>query len=164
VNVRLTFLSHFCISLACAAAAFFAWQAGAPQTIWANDTAKWFGVAIGAVVVSAIVWLGWQAWLADEMPKTTWWMRPQGTPTSTTIMPKTVDASYGHVAAILCPSIGMLGTVVGLKLSLSKVGDPVQMIASAHTAFDSTGCGIVGMIAVMLMTHSLEVGMRRAGR
>ena len=136
---RQTFLAHFIIVLACAGASFFAWQRGIPQLVWANDVAGWFGLAIGAVTISAMLWLGWQAWRIDH-----------------------ADASYGHLVSLLCPAIGMLGTVVGLSLSLSKVGDPVQMIASAHTAFYSTGAGIVGMIVVMLMTHSLEVGIKRA--
>lgn len=137
--MRRVFLSHFVLCLACAGVSFFAWSRGVPQAVWANDVAGWFGVTIGAVTLSAMLWLGVQAWRIDS-----------------------ADASYGHLVALLCPAIGMLGTVVGLSQSLAKVGEPVQMIASAHTAFYSTGAGIVGMIVTMLLTHSLEAGMRRA--
>lgn len=137
--MRRVFLSHFVICLVCAGASFFAWTKGVPQAVWGNDVAGWFGVAIGSLAISAAIWLGWQAWRVDG-----------------------ADASYGRLVELLCPAIGMLGTVVGLSQSLAKVGDPVQMIASAHTAFMSTGCGIVAMIVVMVMVHSLDAGIKRA--
>lgn len=160
---RITFLSHFVLVLAIAAGAFFAYQAGIPQMVAANDVARWFGGTIGALFVWTAIWLGWQAWLVDTQPKTVWWMRPQGTPTSSVISAPEVSASFGHLVELLCPAIGMLGTVVGLSLAFKDAGSSA-MFAGARTAFFSTGAGIVAMILTMALTFNLERGIARARR
>ena len=62
---RLTFLSHFVICLAVGSAVFFAAIDGVPQTIWADDLSKMTSV-IALLFVGASIYLGWQAWLADD--------------------------------------------------------------------------------------------------
>ena len=142
---RQTFLSHWIICLLCAGGFSFAWHYGVPQLIWANGDAGWFGLAVGALVLSAMARLGWLAWWLDSGASN-------------------VDASDGHVAAILSPAIGMLGTIVGLSKVFAAGGDTVAMIQQAKTAFYSTGCGIVGMMVIMVLTHFLEAGIKRGAR
>jgi hypothetical protein len=65
---RLTFLSRFVICLNCLAvgsAVFFAALNGVPQTIWADELSRMTSV-IAVLFVGASIYLGWQAWLADE--------------------------------------------------------------------------------------------------
>jgi MotA/TolQ/ExbB proton channel family len=163
VNGRLTFLSHLVICLACAGVAFFAWANGVPQTIWANAEARWFGVAIGILVVSAMGWLGGQSWIVDLLSDKSRVANyfPHATKITVVGLP---DASYGHLVGLLCPAIGMLGTIVGLSEVFARGGDTIAMIQKAQTAFYSTGCGIVAMIIAMILTHNLESGIKRAGR
>ena len=52
-NIRLTFLSHFVICLACLGLAFFAGADGVPQTIWANDMSMMTSV-IGALFLGTM--------------------------------------------------------------------------------------------------------------
>ena len=160
---RRTFLSQFVIMLAIAAGAYFAWRAGIPQLVAANDVARWFGGAIGVLFVWTAVWLGWQAWRVDALPKVTWWMRPDGRPTSSVNLITEPDAGFGHLMQLMFPAIGMLGTVVGLSLAFRNAGTP-EMMAGAATAFYSTGCGIVAMILTMALTYSLESGIARTRR
>lgn len=160
---RLTFLSHFCISLAIAAGAFFAWRAGIPQLVIANNVARWFGGAIGALFVWTAIWLGRQAWRVDtpeHYEGDAGWHR--GTLPSARLIPVPhVDASFGHLVELVFPAIGMLGTVAGLSLAFKDAGSP-EMLRGAATAFYSTGCGITAMILTMFLTASLEAGIRRA--
>ena len=134
--MKLTFLAHFVICLACAAFAFFAWTRGIPQMVWENGAAGWFGAIVAILVLAAAVWLGRQAWREEH------------------------DASFGRLVELLCPAVGMLGTVVGLSEAFAHVGDQMAMIRQGHTAFYSTGSGIVGMIVVMVMVYSLERGAK----
>ena len=149
---RQTFLSHWIICLLCAGGFSFAWHYGVPQLIWANGDAGYFGAAVGLLVLSAMGWLGWQAWNAERWDVFFRGRRPP------------VTADFGHLASVLSPAIGMLGTIVGLSKVFAAGGDTIAMIQKAQTAFFSTGCGIVGMIVIMVMTHSLEAGIKRAGR
>jgi threonine/homoserine/homoserine lactone efflux protein len=157
-----TFLSHFVLCLAISAGAFFAYQAGIPQMVAANDVARWFGGAIGLLFVWTAVWLGWQAWRADIR-----WTNVTAGLSSPRFNyhPEDglADASFGHLVQLLCPAIGMLGTVVGLSLAFKDAGSP-EMFKGATTAFFSTGVGITAMILVMVLTANLESGIRRARR
>lgn len=69
---RLSFLSHFVLCLAIAAAAFFAYRAGVFAVVWVNDQSMMTS-AIGALFVGTAVWLSWQAWRVDAAtpPSTT---------------------------------------------------------------------------------------------
>ena len=153
---RRTFLSHFVLCLAFAAGGYFAYRAGIPQMVASNDVARWFGGAIGVLFVWTAVWLGWQAWQADSPGEWTFvgtqWKRLTS-----------VDPSFGHLVELLCPAIGMLGTVVGLSLAFRNAGTP-EMMAGAATAFYSTGTGIVAMVLTMVLTYSLEAGIAMARR
>src|ERR1700734_4095089 len=51
--IRLTFLSHFVICLACLGLTFFAWVDGVPQTIWANDMSMMTSVIAALFVATA---------------------------------------------------------------------------------------------------------------
>ena len=155
---RRTFLSHFVICLAIAAGGYFAYRAGIPQMVAANDVARWFGGAIGALFVWTAVWLGWQAWRINTPTR---WAATFGGGHKR--IDPDVDSAFGHLVELLCPAIGMLGTVVGLSLAFRNAGTP-EMMAGAATAFYSTGCGIVAMILTMALTYSLEAGIARARR
>ncbi len=155
-----TFLSHFVLCLAIAAGAYFAYRAGIPQMVAANDVARWFGGAIGALFVWTAVWLGWQAWCVEPAAGAVyrWATTDEKAP-----CPSQADAHFGHLMQLMFPAIGMLGTVVGLSLAFRNAGTP-EMMAGAATAFYSTGCGIVAMILTMGLTYSLENGIARARR
>lgn len=139
--MRATFTAHFVICLACAGASFFAWSKGVPQVIWDNEIARWFGVSSAVFVLAAAIQIGWQAWRVGETA---------------------VDASFGHYLDELCPSVAMVGTIVGLSMVFGAGGDTVAMIQHAKTAFYCTGCGMVAMIIVRTMTYSLERGIKSA--
>ena len=94
--LRLTFLSHFVICLACMGLAFFAWANSVPQTIWANDMSMMTSV-ISALFVGTMVYLGWQAWALED-----------------SIIPPNAD--FGHLAERLCVMAGFVGTAIGLSL------------------------------------------------
>ena len=118
--------------------------------VYANSVACWFGGAIGLLFIWTAVWLGWKAWTIDE-PHPHWHSMVRKEHFDLHIAP---SASFGHLVELLCPAVGMLGTVVGLSLAFRDAGSP-EMFKGATTAFYSTGCGIAAMILVMIMTASL---------
>jgi hypothetical protein len=153
-----TFLSHFVLCLAISAGAFFAYQAGIPQMVAANDVARWFGGAIGLLFVWTAVWLGWQAWRADIR-----WTNVTAGLSSPRFNyhPEDglADASFGREAEKWCVAIGLIGTVIGLILQ-AKAG-PGEL---NFTALQTTGCGALGYLLTAILSSNLESGIRRSRR
>ena len=156
---HLTFLSWFCLMLAIGAGAFFAGYEGVPQLVLANPSARWFALAVATLFVGVALWLGRQAWHVDEINS-----KPWKSVSKAAALAEYADASFGHLAIVLFPSIGLVGTVVGLSIGFRAGADTAGLMAGASTAFYSTGCGLVAMILMMIMVWNLETGIRRAGR
>jgi hypothetical protein len=144
--MRLTFLSHFVICLACAASAWFANMNGVLAIIWANDQSMMTS-AIGALFLATAAWLGWQAWRADE-------------PAGNGGVP--ADASFGHLAERLLPMLGLFGTAFGLSLQAKALAGGATSFAALATSLYTTACGVLAALVVAIMTFNLEQRVRRA--
>lgn len=155
MNVRLTFLSHFVICLACAGVSFFAYQRGIFQTIYAND-ASMMTSAIAALFVGTAVWLGWQAWIADGE-----WTH--GVDSLGAYETLAGSADFGHRAEIWSVMLGLLGTTVGLSLQAHALqASGTSSFGALATSLYTTGTGIVSALLIGVMVFSLESGIRRA--
>ena len=144
---RLTFLSHFVICLAVGSAVFFAAIDGVPQTIWADDLSKMTSV-IALLFVGASIYLGWQAWLADDA------RRAQVGRSS---------ADFGHLAERLSVMAGFVGTAIGLSLQAKALAGGATSFTALATSLFTTACGGVAAALLAVMTFNLEAGIRRAG-
>jgi len=147
-----TFLSHFVICLAVVAVAYFAAVNGVPQTIWADDLSRMTSV-IAALFVGASVYLGWQAWIADEVPD-------DSAPRSV-IHPPSSD--FGHLAERLSVMAGFVGTAIGLSLQAQALAGGSTSFGALATSLFTTACGGVAAALLAVMTFNLEAGIRRAG-
>lgn len=143
---RLTFLSHFVICLAVGSAVFFAAIDGVPQTIWADDLSKMTSV-IALLFVGASIYLGWQAWLADDA------RRAQVGRSS---------ADFGHLAERLSVMAGFVGTAIGLSLQAKALAGGATSFTALATSLFTTACGGVAAALLAVMTFNLEAGIRRA--
>jgi hypothetical protein len=150
---RQTFLTHFVICLAASGAAALAVLDGLPQAIFAADASRMTSVIAGLVVFMA-PYLGLRAWQTDNAID---WSHGKGVPCAAV-----PDASVGHYAEKLAVMVGMLGTVIGLSMQLKATHGSVDSLAAFSTQFSSTGCGIVAAALIGLMTHNIEVGIRKA--
>lgn len=138
---RVTFLSHFVICLACAAGAVFAWRAGAIQATYANDASMMTSV-IAALFVGTAVHLGWQAWRVDT--------------------PYLGDADWGYTAAELCLIAGVIGMALGLALQGKAIAAGGSAVFGAWaTQLDATIAGCVASAIILIMTFSLEHGIKQ---
>jgi hypothetical protein len=151
--IRLTFLSHFVICLACICLAFFAWVNGVPQTIWANDMSMMTSV-IGGLFVGTAGWLGWQAWGADEPP----------TPSRSPARAEGGAADFGHLAERLCVMAGFVGTAIGLSLQAKSLAGGATSFTALATSLFTTASGGTAAALIAIMTFNLEEGLRRAQR
>jgi preprotein translocase subunit SecG len=147
-----TFLSHFVICLAVAAIAFFAAANGVPQTIWADDLSRMTSV-IAALFVGASIYLGWQAWRADERDEVS-----DENATSFAVHP-----DFGHLAERLSVMAGFVGTAIGLSLQAEALAGGSTSFSALATSLFTTACGGVAAAILAVMTFNLEAGMRRAG-
>ena len=130
---RLTFLSHFCIMLAIAAGGYFAYRAGIPQMVAANDLSRMTSVLAALLLITAI-YLGWKGWSG----------------------PMTY-CRYGHLAARLSVMIGMLGTTVGLSLQAKTlVSSGTAGLLPLSTSLFTTGSGILAAILIEIMVFNIE--------
>src|SRR5271165_6907952 len=154
---RLTFLSHFVICLACAALAFFALINDVPQVIWANDQSYMTSV-IGALFVGSAVYLGWRAWLVDDV-------LPQhlGGAFKRVLQIDDIDPAYGHLAERLCVMAGFVGTAIGLSLQAKALAGGSTSFTALATSLFTTACGGASAALLAVMTFKLEAGIRRAG-
>jgi hypothetical protein len=152
---RSTFLSHFVICLAVAAIAFFAVVNGVPQTIWADDLSRMTSV-IAMLFVGASIYLGWQAWRADDGHQTT----EGGDPLSVLRFP---SSDFGHLAERLSVMAGFVGTAIGLSLQAEALAGGSTSFTALATSLFTTACGGVAAAILAVMTFNLEAGIRRAG-
>ncbi len=139
---RITFVAHFVICLAVAAAAFLAWQKGAIQWVYANDQTMITSVIV-LLLAYGVVRLGWLAWRVG--PET--------------------DASDGHWIVRLCIYAAYTGTAIGLLLlakSFEAAGKP--SFAALAAALCTTATGGAAAFILEVMTRSLEHGVARARR
>lgn len=151
---RLTFLSHFVLCLACAGASFFAWQRGVPQAVYAAD-ASMMTSAIAALFVATAVWLGWQAWNAEDIevdPSGLVWLRNKSI----------ASADFGHSAERWSVMLGLLGTTIGLSLQAHALTSGPSSFGALATSLYTTGTGIVSALLIGVMVFSLEAGIARA--
>jgi MotA/TolQ/ExbB proton channel family len=144
VNARLTFLSHFVIVLACAGVGFFAWTNGVLLQGTQEPVVAGVAATIGALFISGVIWLGWQAWIVDNEDGA------EG------------DASYGDYLILIFPAIGLVGTVSGLGVVFAHLGDQAALAVGGAQAFYSARFGIVAMILIATLSYSLERGIKRA--
>jgi hypothetical protein len=159
VNGRKTFLSHFVLVLACAGASFFAWQRGVFQTIYAND-ASCMTSAIAALFVVTAVWLGWQAWLVDDIVA-----KFGASPYRHLIVGSKLpadNADFGHSAERWSVMLGLLGTTIGLSLQAHALTSGPSSFGALATSLYTTGTGITSALLIGVMVFSLEAGIRRA--
>ena len=152
---RLTFLSHFILCLGVGAASFFAYRLQVFATIWANDQSMATSV-IALLFCATACELGRQAWIVDgrhELGNPGAWLRARD-----------ASAAFGHVAERLSVMIGFVGTAIGLSLQAkSLAGGSTSFVALATSLF-TTACGGVAAAIIVIMTYSLECGIRRASR
>ena len=153
--MRLTFLTHFVLSLAVASAAFFAWRAGILLTVWQND-ASMMTSAIAAGLLGSVIWLGWQAWRVGSD-------RPISRDAYGRFLPQphTADASFGHLAERALPMLGLFGTAFGLSLQAKALAGGAAAFAPLATSLYCTAAGVLAALIVAVMTFNLEVGLRR---
>ena len=152
---RLCFLSHFVLSLAAGAAAFFAWINGVPQTIFADDQSMATSV-IGALFVGTALYLGRQSWMVDEIE----------TSERRTLkrMGDGVTADFGHLAERLAVMCGFVGTAIGLSLQAKALAGGATSFTALATSLFTTACGGVAAALIAIMTFNLEAGIRRRRR
>jgi hypothetical protein len=154
-TIRLTFLSHFVICLACMALAFFAWINGVPQTIWANDLSMMTSV-IGMLFVGTALALGRQAWLVDG--------RSTGMSNENEPAEPAASTDLGHLAERLCVMAGFVGTAIGLSLQAKSLAGGATSFTALATSLYTTACGGAAAALIAVLTYSLEAGIRRARR
>jgi hypothetical protein len=155
--MRLTFLSHFVLCLAVAAAAWFAHMNGVFAAVWANDQSMMTS-AIGALFVGTGAWLGWQAWLADDGRQTSE-DGEAGRPSSVVRPP---SSDFGHLAERMLPMLGLFGTAFGLSLQGKALSGGAAAFAPLATSLYCTAAGVLAALVVAAMTFNLEAGIRRA--
>jgi preprotein translocase subunit SecG len=153
---RLTFLSHFVICLAVGAAAFFAAINGVPQTIWADDLSRMTSV-IAALFVGASIYLGWQAWLADDGDQRT----DNGSAAQSSVVGRP-SSDFGHLAERLSVMAGFVGTAIGLSLQAQALAGGAASFTALATSLFTTACGGASAALLAVMTFNLEAGIRRA--
>lgn len=157
--MRPTFTAWFVQVLACAGIAFFAWQNGVPQTIYANDMSMMTSV-IAALFVGTVAYLGRQAWAADEPP------RYLGLDTSGRRIDGRAGAAsdFGHLAERLAVMAGFVGTAIGLSMQAKSLAGGATSFTALATSLFTTASGGTAAALIAIMTYSLETGIRRARR
>jgi hypothetical protein len=143
-TIRLTFLSHFVICLACMGLAFFATVNDVPQTIWANDMSMMTSV-IGALFVGTAGWLGWQAWKVDGAIADR----------------RTLSVDFGHLSERLCVMAGFVGTAIGLSLQAKALAGGATSFTALATSLFTTASGGTAAATIAIMTFNIEAGIRR---
>lgn len=154
----MTFLSHFALCLGVCSGAFFAWENGVPQTIWANDLSTMTSV-IGVLFVSSSLYIGWLGWGIDgQIAKLE---EPKSNPISIADFP---SAYFGHLMERLCVMSGFVGTAIGLSLQARALAGGATSFTALATSLYTTACGGVAAALIAIMTFNLEAGMRRVRR
>jgi hypothetical protein len=143
---RLTFLSHFLLSLAVGAGAFLAWRAGALAAVWESDKSMMTS-AIGALLIGTLAWLGRQAWRADDPERH--------------YFKYNIDASFGHLSERLAVILGFVGTAIGLSLQAKALAGGSASFDALATSLFTTASGGTAAGIIAVATYNLEVGLRR---
>lgn len=150
--MRRTFTAHWIICLVCAGGFAFAWHYGAPQLIWANDQSYMTSV-IAALFVATAAWVGWQAWIAGDQR---FWLNRKASDAAA--------SDFGHLAALLAPALGMLGTAIGLSMQAKALAGGSTSFLALATSLYSTGTGVAAFILINVIVFNLEAGIKKAGR
>jgi hypothetical protein len=158
VNTRLTFLSHFVLCLAIAAAAFFAEANGVFRTVYLNDLSMMTS-AIAALLIATMAALGWQAWRAGEPRKEDGGQI--GDPFSDACPP---SSDFGHLAERLAVMMGFVGTAIGLSLQAHALAGGATSFQALATSLFTTATGGTTAALIAVMTYNLERGIARARR
>jgi hypothetical protein len=153
---RLTFLTHVVLCLAFTAGAFFAWRAGVPQIVWATDRSMTTSVIAVLVAGSAIY-----------MAKKAWWLGSieNACAARQALVGRAFPDNhfaFGHLVQLLSPAIGMFGTALGLSMQARELVAGAASFEALSTSLYATAAGVAGFIALAIMTHSLECGIRRS--
>jgi drug/metabolite transporter (DMT)-like permease len=98
---------------------------------------------IAVLFVGASIYLGWQAWLADDRRQT--------------------SPDFGHLAERLSVMAGFVGTAIGLSLQAKALAGGSTSFTALATSLFTTACGGVAAALLAIMTFNLEAGIRRAG-
>ena len=161
MTVRLTFLSHFVILLACAGASFFAWEQGVPQTIYANDMSMMTSV-IAVLFVGTAVVFGRASWQVDVV------CEPEFSEllgeTKGRVLDRRDYAAFGHLAERLCVMAGFVGTAIGLSLQAKSLAGGATSFTALATSLFTTASGGTAAALIAIMTFNLEAGIRSAKR
>jgi len=152
VNGRRTFLLWFVEALAVAGGGFFAWTRGVPQAVYASDMSMMTSVIAALFVVTA-AWLGWQAWNVERV-EAVGLFRAESVSSS----------DFGHLAEGLAVRLGLIGTGIGIVLTIKASLASTNPLSALQTAFFSMICGVAASSIIAVMTYSLESGIRRARR
>lgn len=142
-HARAAFLSWFVLVLAIAAGAFFATVNHVPQMVWAGDASHMTSV-IAALFVGSVAWIGRQSWRVGS--------------------DLAVDASFGHLSERLAVMLGLAGTTIGLSLQAKALMSGSASFGALSTSLYTTATGVVAAGLLAVLTHCLEVGIRRATR
>ena len=154
--MRLTFLSHFIISLAIAAGAWFAWRAGVFSIVWANDQSHVTSL-IAALFVVTVIELGRQAWLLEG------WHYEDRLNGRRYRVENPSSSGWGHQAKEWSVMMGLLGTTIGLSLQATALAqNGTASLGALSTSLFSTGTGVVSALLIGVMTYSLEMGIKRS--
>ena len=130
-----TFLGHLVISLAIAGGAFFAYQRGVPQTIFAQDE-SYMTSGIAALLVATALYLGCLAW---------------------NVGPNTSSA-FGHLAEKLAVMGGLAGTTIGLSLQAKALVGGATSFGALSTSLYTTAAGVIAAALISVMVFNLEAG------
>lgn len=142
-----TFLAHFVICLACAAAVFFATLYGVPQLIWQSDLSHMTSV-IAALFVGSALYLGWLAWRLSPS-------------TASAILAK---AEYGHFIEEKFLRLGILGTVIGLSLQAKALAAGTDGLMPLATAMMCTATGVLASLLMSVLAFNITAGCEEMGR
>ncbi len=156
--MRLTFLSHFLLCLAVAAAAWFAHINGVFAAIWSNDQSMMTS-AIGALFVGTATYLGRLSWLVDNGPLSADQAGRRDRPSPSFSAP---SSDFGHLSERLLPMLGLFGTAFGLSLQAKALAGGATSFAALATSLYCTASGVLAALIIAIMTFNLERGIRRS--
>lgn len=99
---------------------------------------------IAVLLVWTAAYLGWQAWGVD---RACW-----------------ASSAWGHEAEGLAVKLGLIGTGVGIILTIKAALASTSPLSALQTAFFSMICGVAASAIIARMTNSLEAGIERGRR
>jgi hypothetical protein len=135
---HLTLLNHVIISLACAAAGWFAYKAGVLQSVWANDASGMTGV-LAIMFILTTAYIGRLAW---------------------SVSPQT-DTYALHILIPMAGMAGFAGTSVGLMILFRTQVSGAAALGGLATCLSTAAGGVLTMLALSAMWLNLESGVRR---